>query len=100
MDEFSPQHEPPVGKFSLEDQKFLRELGISAMPKGLEFALNQQRQAQEARKRLERRADGLQSIQLDEAGLTKLAEQRGIPLETLRAELGLFRDIEKFRDPE
>jgi hypothetical protein len=81
-------------KFSIDDQEFLRELGISVLSKGQEYAQRQHRAALAALGKIVVRAEELQSLELDEQTLKKLSRQTGHPLDELREKLRLFRDTQ------
>ena len=91
MSNRNPQTCPP---FSLKDQEFLKELGITGLSSGLDYALRQQEAAKTAKARIETRAENLQFLELDESALAKLSDERGIPVAELREQLRLFRDLE------
>ena len=85
----------PHDLISLEDQDFLKELGISGLPSGREFLLRQQEANAAALQRIEERAEGLRALSLDEKTLEILSEEKVRPIEELREDLRLFRDITK-----
>ena len=87
--------EVPEGSFTLEDQAFLKELGISGMPGGREAALKHFEAGMAAMDRIEKRADGLQALDLDPDTLARLAREQGRPVAELAQELRHFRDLEK-----
>jgi hypothetical protein len=80
---------------SLEDQAFLEELGISGMSPGAEYALRAHKEAMDARSRIEDRAEGLRSLDLDDHHYERLAQDTGEDAEELREDLRLFRDLKK-----
>lgn len=90
------------GQYTLEDQAFLKALGISGMPRGLEAALQYQKQAAARRQRVEARADGLLPLELDETAIRKLARERGQSPAQIEREMNFFRDIptDPSQDPE
>jgi len=81
-----------AGFFDLDDQEFLKEMGISAMPSGAEFMLRMARETREAKTRIEERADGLQTLELNEHALEAMSLETGEDIEVLREKLRLFRD--------
>lgn len=81
-------------QFSLKDQEFLKELGISCMAPGLEFALRQKEEAAKAMKRIEARADGLQALTLDNEAIKALAREKGISPSQIESDMRHFRDID------
>ncbi len=89
----SDQDKPRAGFFNLDDQAFLKEMGITAMPTGAEFLLRAQQEAADAKRRVEARAEGLQTLELSEEALESLSRETGRPIEELRKELRLFRDV-------
>lgn len=78
------------GFITLEDQAFLKALGISGMTPGAEYALNEHKAALDARAKIEARADGLLALELGEATKAEL-ERRGKDPD----ELSFFRDVDK-----
>lgn len=82
--------------FSLRDQEFLKDLGISCMAPGLEFMLREHEAVKNAEHRLDERADGYQSLDLDQATLQALSEETGETVEEIRNRLSLIRDL---KDP-
>lgn len=82
------------GFFSLEDQDFLKSIGISAMSSGEEYARRQYDEALAARDRIEKRAEGLELLELDDHTLDSIGRVRDQPLSELRKKLRRFRDIE------
>lgn len=91
----SDSEEKRNGYISLEDQAFLKELGISGLSQGAERALQLHREALAARGRIEARAEGLRSLDLDRKTIEKLAKERSRDPDDLQEDLGLFRDLEK-----
>ena len=94
------KHDSPTAPFSLKDQQFLKELGISAMPSGVEFMLRQQQTASDRLSWLETKAEGLTSLALDEATLLRLSREKNIPIAELREKYQFFRDVENNNLPE
>ncbi len=89
-----------VGPMSLEDQAFLKELGISGLSHGAEFLLRQQQAGRDDMARVEKRADGLMSLELNEHALKQLSIETNDSLEELRENMRLFRDMDKLKkDP-
>lgn len=86
------------GHFSLEDQEFLKSIGISAMTPGEEYAQRQYREAMEARERIEKRATGLELLELDEKSVDSISRVREQPPSELRRKLRRFRDLEAADD--
>ncbi|CAM2010971.1 hypothetical protein [Acanthopleuribacter pedis] len=82
--------------FSLRDQAFLKELGISCMAPGLEFMLREHEAVKNAEPELNKRAEGYQSLDLDQATLQALSEETGETVEEIRNRLSLIRDL---KDP-
>ncbi len=80
----------PDSLFSLEDHKFLEALGISGLPEAVVYGLTEQEKVLSDMERIEKRADGLISLELDEAALTELEERHG---PEVRDKLKLFRDL-------
>lgn len=84
--------------FSLRDQAFLKELGISCMAPGLEFMLREHEAVKNAESRLDERACGYQSLDLDQATLEALSEETGETVDEIRSRLSLIRDLKEPRD--
>ena len=82
-----------AGFFDLDDQVFLKEMGISAMPGGAELMLRMARETREAKARIEDRADGLQTLELSEQAISGMSLETGEDIDALREKLRLFRDI-------
>ncbi|MDJ0839690.1 MAG: hypothetical protein QNK37_24445 [Acidobacteriota bacterium] len=85
----------PANWISAEDEQFLKELGISGMPAGVERAVQHHQDAMDALARIEARAEGLQSLELDDKTLEELSREKGIPIEEIEEDLSFFRDLEK-----
>lgn len=83
-----------AGYITLEDQEFLKELGISGMESGAETILRQSQEAKEAMSRIEERAAGLQALELDDMTLLKLSREQGKPISQIREEMQFFRDAD------
>lgn len=77
----------PLGQFTLEDQLFLKSIGISAMEPGREKLLALSAGTKKDLKLIEQRADGLLPIHL-EADMEK----------DLGSNLRFFRDLENLDD--
>lgn len=88
------------GQFTLEDQVFLKSLGISGMPRGLEAALEYQKQAKTRLARVETRAEELQPLELDDQAIRDLARERGQSRGRVERDLRFFRDINQDPDQE
>ncbi len=87
--------QPPEGSITLKDQEFLKELGISGMSRGLEYALRQYEAALRDDAAIEERAEGYQALELDEEALAQLSAEEKERVVKLREELRLFRDLKK-----
>ena len=74
---------------SLEDQAFLKSIGISGLAPGAEFALREHDAALAAQKRIEARADGLLGLDLGARARSEL-ERDGIDGD----DLSFFRDLD------
>ncbi len=90
----------PTGFITLEDQDFLKTIGITGLSPGLDFLLRQQKESREALVKIEARADGLTQLELNEATYKKLAKEQDRPIEDLRENFRLFRDITDLPDDE
>jgi len=90
----------PTGFITLEDQDFLKTIGITGLSPGLDFLLRQQKESREALAKIEARADGLIALDLDESVYEKLANEQERPIEDLRENFRLFRDITDLSDDE
>lgn len=88
------------GQFTLEDQAFLKSLGISGMPRGLEAALEHQKQAKTRMSRIEARAETLQPLDLDDNAIRDLARERGQSRSRVERDLRFFRDLNQDPDQE
>ena len=91
----SNDFERPEGEITLEDQAFLKELGISGLSNGLEKALNQYKAAMRSKSSIESRAEGLRSLNLDKQTLAKLAREEKTSLTEMERKTSFFRDVEK-----
>ncbi|CAM2065603.1 hypothetical protein SCOR_09490 [Sulfidibacter corallicola] len=83
------------GRFTLEDQEFLKKLGISAMPSGVETMLRESRAAKQRDAAIRERADGYLPLEPDEKTLAEMSREQGRPVEEIRKEMRMFRDIKR-----
>lgn len=83
------------GSITLKDQEFLKELGISGLSSGLEYALRQYEKAMRADATIEAKAEGYQSLELDEETLARLSDDERRQVSKLREELRMFRDLKQ-----
>lgn len=86
-------HRSDAGMWTLEDQAFLKQMGISCVPSGQEFLLTQKASAKEDLAKVEIKSQGLQIFELNEDTLVQLSEERNVPIEILREELTKHRDM-------
>ena len=86
------------GHYTLEDQDFLKSIGISAMTPGEEYAHRQYQEVLDARQRIEKRAAGLELLELDEKARDTISRVRDQPPSELRKQLRRFRDVEPDAD--
>jgi len=87
------QFERGEDQFSLEDQAFLKALGISGMSPGLEYALRKHQEALDARGRIETRADELQALDLPDEAVKDAARELGQGPADVARKMRLFRDL-------
>jgi len=67
----------------LEDHEWLRELGIRALPRGVERVMRHLEEVRELKHNIDRRAELLQSLELDEDTRRELGHEGS----------GLFQDL-------
>ena len=81
--------------FSLEDQDFLKALGISGMPEGMEYALREQKIGKESHESIEARAEGLEALDLNTETLELLSKETGRSVAELTKDVQFFDDLKK-----
>lgn len=81
--------------FSLTDQDFLKQLGITAMSSGQEFALREQQKGLDALPSIEDRAGGLICIVLDEQHL-ELFNLLKKSASKMSDDIRMLRDLDSF----
>ena len=91
----------PDHALSLKDQAFLKELGISGLSRGEEHVLKAFEANKNTGKKIEMRAEGLQSLGLDRDVLDKLARDRSQSADQIGDDVQFFRDLNKLdEDPD
>lgn len=85
---------PARDSYSLSDQEFLKQLGIAGMEHGQETLVRGQEEANAALARIQARAEGLQSLNLDQKTLEAIAREKGIDPEEVRNKYQFFRDLD------
>jgi len=91
-------HTNPPDHMTLDDHNFLKELGISGLSHGAEFLLRQQKVGRSAMERVEKRADGLLSLELNGHAIKQLSIETGRSQEDIIEEIRLFRDMDQLKD--